>query len=109
MTASIGISVYPGDGRDFGELLKNADTANHHAKETGRNSFRFFSPELNARAVARLGMENDLRHALARNELLLHWQQLQAALSLPKRQLLLQRHEFQRILGFTYGLHRAQA
>jgi diguanylate cyclase (GGDEF)-like protein/PAS domain S-box-containing protein len=74
VTASIGISVYPGDGRDFGELLKNADAATNHAKETGRNSFRFFSPELNARAVARLGMENDLRHALARGELLLHWQ-----------------------------------
>jgi diguanylate cyclase (GGDEF)-like protein/PAS domain S-box-containing protein len=74
VTASIGVSVYPGDGRDFGELLKNADAATHHAKETGRNSFRFFSPELNARALARLGMENDLRHALARNELVLHWQ-----------------------------------
>src|SRR6185312_2039176 len=60
VTASIGISVYPNDGRDFGELLKNADVATNHAKETGRNSFRFFSPELNARAVARLGMENDL-------------------------------------------------
>ena len=74
VTASIGISVYPDDGRDFGELLKNADAATNHAKDTGRNSFRFFSPELNARAVARLGMENDLRRALARSELLLHWQ-----------------------------------
>jgi len=74
VTASIGISVYPNDGRDFGELLKNADVATNHAKETGRNSFRFFSPELNARAVARLGIENDLRHALARGELQLHWQ-----------------------------------
>jgi len=74
VTASIGISVYPGDGRDFGELLKNADAATNHAKETGRNSFRFFSPELNARAVARLSMENDLRHALGRGELALHWQ-----------------------------------
>ena len=74
VTASIGIGVYPGDGRDFGELLKNADAAANHAKETGRNNFRFFSPELNARAVARLAMENDLRHALARGELLLHWQ-----------------------------------
>ena len=74
VTASIGISVYPDDGRDFAELLKNADTAANHAKETGRNSFRFFSPELNARAVARLGMENDLRQALARGELLLQWQ-----------------------------------
>ena len=74
VTASIGISVYPGDGRDFGELLKNADAANSHAKETGRDSFRFFSPGLNARAVARLGMENDLRGALVRNELRLHLQ-----------------------------------
>ncbi len=74
VTASIGISVYPGDGRDFAELLKNADAANSHAKETGRNSFRFFSPELNERALARLGMENDLRRALASNELVLHWQ-----------------------------------
>jgi diguanylate cyclase (GGDEF)-like protein/PAS domain S-box-containing protein len=81
VTASIGVSVYPGDGRDFGELLKNADVAANHAKDTGRNSFRFFSPELNARAVARLGMENDLRHALARNELLLHWQPVLAARS----------------------------
>jgi diguanylate cyclase (GGDEF)-like protein/PAS domain S-box-containing protein len=81
VTASIGISVYPDDGRDFGELLKNADAATNHAKETGRNSFRFFSPELNARAVARLGMENDLRQALARGELLLHWQPVYAAAS----------------------------
>lgn len=74
VSASIGISVYPGDGRDFAELLRNADAAKSHAKETGRNGFRFFSPEINARAVARLGMENGLRSALTRNELLLHWQ-----------------------------------
>lgn len=74
VSASIGISVYPGDGRDFGELLKNAGTAANHAKETGRDRFLFYSPELNARAVARLGMENDLRRALARGELLLQWQ-----------------------------------
>jgi diguanylate cyclase (GGDEF)-like protein/PAS domain S-box-containing protein len=74
VTASIGISVYPGDGRDFGELLQNAGTAANHAKETGRDRFLFYSPELNARAVARLGMENDLRSAIARGELLLHWQ-----------------------------------
>jgi len=74
VTASLGIGVYPGDGRDFGELLRNADAAKNHAKETGRNGLRFFSPELNARALARLGMENDLRQAIARNELVLHWQ-----------------------------------
>jgi len=51
--ASIGIAVYPADGRDFAELLKNADAAMHHAKESGRGTFRFFSPALNARAVER--------------------------------------------------------
>jgi diguanylate cyclase (GGDEF)-like protein/PAS domain S-box-containing protein len=74
VTATIGIAVYPGDGRDFAELLKNADAAMHHAKETGRGTFRFFSPELNERAVERLAMENDLRHALARGEIVLAWQ-----------------------------------
>jgi len=74
VTASIGISVYPGDGRDFGELLKNAGAAANYAKETGGDRFLFFSPELNARAVARLSMENDLHRALSRGEFLLHWQ-----------------------------------
>ena len=74
VTASIGISVYPGDGQDFAELLKSADAAMHEAKQTRRGSFRFFSPELNARAAERLSMENELRQALARGELQLRWQ-----------------------------------
>jgi diguanylate cyclase (GGDEF)-like protein/PAS domain S-box-containing protein len=74
VTASIGISIYPNDGRDFSGLLKSADTAMYHAKDSGRGAFRFFSPELNARAVERLTLESDLRGALARGELLLHWQ-----------------------------------
>jgi diguanylate cyclase (GGDEF)-like protein/PAS domain S-box-containing protein len=74
VTASIGIGIYPHDGRDFSGLLKSADTAMYHAKDTGRGAFRFFSPELNARAVERLTLESDLRGALARGELLLHWQ-----------------------------------
>jgi diguanylate cyclase (GGDEF)-like protein/PAS domain S-box-containing protein len=73
VAASIGISVYPGDGADFGELLRNADAAMFHAKESGRGTFRFFSPPLNARAVERLRLENDLRGALTRGELMLHW------------------------------------
>jgi len=73
VAASIGISVYPADGAEFGELLKNADAAMFHAKESGRGTFRFFSPALNARAVERLRLENELRGALARSELLLHW------------------------------------
>jgi predicted signal transduction protein with EAL and GGDEF domain len=72
--ASIGIAIYPADGRDFAELLKNADAALHHAKESGRGTFRFFSPALNARAVERLRVQNELRGALARSELVLHWQ-----------------------------------
>jgi diguanylate cyclase (GGDEF)-like protein/PAS domain S-box-containing protein len=74
VTASIGIGIYPHDGRDFSGLLKSADTAMYHAKDSGRGAFRFFSPELNARAVERLTLESDLRGALARSELLLHWQ-----------------------------------
>jgi diguanylate cyclase (GGDEF)-like protein/PAS domain S-box-containing protein len=72
--ASIGISVYPNDGRDFVELLKNADAALYHAKESGRGTWRLFAPALNARAVERLRLENELRSALARGELVLHWQ-----------------------------------
>jgi diguanylate cyclase (GGDEF)-like protein/PAS domain S-box-containing protein len=74
VTASIGVAIYPGDGRDFGELLKNAETALYDAKEGGRNGFRFFSPELHTRVVARLALESELRGALARGELQLRWQ-----------------------------------
>ena len=49
VTASIGVAIYPEDGRDFSELLKNADTALYDAKEAGRNVFRFFSPALRLR------------------------------------------------------------
>lgn len=74
VTASVGIGIYPEDGRDFSELLKNADTAMYDAKDGGRNGMRFFSPQLHARAEARLTLETDLRSALARGELMLHWQ-----------------------------------
>jgi len=71
--ASIGISIYPNDGRDFAELLKNADAALYDAKENGGGTWRLFAPALNARAAERLRMENELRGALARSELVLHW------------------------------------
>ena len=74
VTASVGVAIYPEDGRDFSELLKNADTALYDAKDSGRNGFRFFSPALHTRALERLTLESDLRGALARGELLLHWQ-----------------------------------
>ncbi len=72
--ASIGISIYPADGHDAATLLKSADAAMYAAKDSGRNAFRFFAPELHTRAVERLTLENDLRRALARGELRLHYQ-----------------------------------
>ncbi|HRH80051.1 MAG TPA: EAL domain-containing protein [Thiobacillaceae bacterium] len=74
VTASIGISVYPRDGKDVTTLLKNADTAMYRAKDAGRNTFRFYAPEMNADAVDRLRLESDLRKAVGKDELLVHYQ-----------------------------------
>ena len=74
LTASIGISVFPGDGRDRDALIKNADVAMNYAKETGRNQYLFFTAELNEMVSERLRIETLLRKALERNELLLHFQ-----------------------------------
>jgi len=73
-SCSIGISLYPVDGKDSATLMKNADVAMYYAKEKGRNNYQFFSAEMNARAQERLSVENFLRLALKRNELLLHYQ-----------------------------------
>ena len=72
--ASIGISIYPTDARDFAELLRNADAAKYHAKEGGRGTWRLYEAALHARSVERLRLENELHAALARGELVLHWQ-----------------------------------
>jgi diguanylate cyclase (GGDEF)-like protein len=74
VTASIGVSVYPDDGVDAETLIKNADTAMYQAKENGRQSFQFFKPAMNIRAVERQSIEADLRHALQRQEFTLHYQ-----------------------------------
>jgi diguanylate cyclase (GGDEF)-like protein/PAS domain S-box-containing protein len=71
---SIGISVYPEDGKDAETLIKNADTAMYHAKETGRNNFQFFKGDMNLRAVERQSLEGSLRHALEGEQFLLHYQ-----------------------------------
>ena len=74
VSASIGVAVYPRDGHDGASLLKNADTAMYRAKEGGRNRFQFFQAAMNERLVARMELESDLRGALERNELVLHYQ-----------------------------------
>ena len=72
VTPSIGITLYPGSGEDIDTLLQTADVAMYHAKEEGRNTYEFYTPELSALTVEHLDMENLLRHALERHELLLH-------------------------------------
>jgi diguanylate cyclase (GGDEF)-like protein len=74
VSTSIGIAVYPGNGSDIDVLLKHADTAMYGAKNEGRNDFRFFTPDMNSRAFARLKLENALRRAIERNELILEYQ-----------------------------------
>ena len=74
VTTSIGVSVYPDDGRDAETLIKNADTAMYQAKENGRQSYQFFKPAMNVRAVERQSIEESLRRALERDEFVLHYQ-----------------------------------
>lgn len=74
VTASIGICLFPKDGGDVETLLRNADTAMYRAKESGRNNIQFYSHEMHVRSLERLNMEQGLRHALARQELEIHYQ-----------------------------------
>lgn len=73
-SASIGISVYPEDGELAPELSRTADIAMYSAKDHGRNTFEFYSAELTEKAVERLAIENDLRHALTGNNLFMQYQ-----------------------------------
>jgi diguanylate cyclase (GGDEF)-like protein len=73
-SASIGISLYPADALDFADLLKHADTAMYRAKEAGRNGYRFYSVSMNEDSKERLELETELRQALKRGELQLHYQ-----------------------------------
>jgi diguanylate cyclase (GGDEF)-like protein/PAS domain S-box-containing protein len=74
ITLSIGLSAYPDDGHDAQTLIKNADTAMYQAKETGRNNYRFYTKEMNVRAMERQAIEAELCLALERKELVLHYQ-----------------------------------
>ncbi len=74
ITVSVGIAIFPVDGEDIDSILMNADAAMYHAKKQGKNNFQFYRLTMNERAIERLNLENDLRKALERDELLLHYQ-----------------------------------
>ena len=73
-SASIGIAVHPRDGRTGDDLLKNADSAMYRAKIAGRRGYRFFGNDAYMKQIESVGLETDLRSALARNQLILHYQ-----------------------------------
>jgi len=74
--ASIGIALAPQDGTELDQLIKNADLAMYGAKAEGRRTHRFFEPDMDARAKARLTMEQDLRQAMADGGFEIHYQPL---------------------------------
>ena len=74
LNASIGISIYPEDGEDGEALVRNARGAMLRARKLGRNKYQFSSADMSARILARRAMEEGLRHALERNEFVLHYQ-----------------------------------
>ena len=74
ITPSIGIAMSPGDATDVEGLLKAADTAMYHAKSLGKNNYVFYESEMNAPGLERLRLESDLRKAVERCELELHYQ-----------------------------------
>lgn len=76
ITTSIGISIYPYDGKDIESLLKNADIAMYHAKEKGKNNFQLYGKHMNYAALEKLKMESELRKALESNQFTLYYQPL---------------------------------
>jgi diguanylate cyclase (GGDEF)-like protein/PAS domain S-box-containing protein len=73
-TVSIGVSLYPRDGTDMGELLRHSDTAMYQAKDKGRNNFQMFSPAMDKRLKERIAIESSLRTALQSRQLEVHYQ-----------------------------------
>jgi diguanylate cyclase (GGDEF)-like protein len=78
VTSSVGIALYPEDGRDIQTLFRNADMAMYRAKESGRNGFRYYEAAMSEAAQSRHQLQCDLRQALERNELFMHYQPIVA-------------------------------
>lgn len=74
--ASVGISIYPTDGHDCDEIMKKADTAMYRAKALGRNTYTFFTEDMNSEAIERIELENELHTAIDKEQFLLHYQPL---------------------------------
>jgi len=74
VTASVGIAVYPRDGRDEHTLMKHADIALYRAKDDGRDGYAFYSPQFNRHSVERLAFESELRRAVEQRQLRVHYQ-----------------------------------
>ncbi|MHB1098857.1 MAG: putative bifunctional diguanylate cyclase/phosphodiesterase, partial [Burkholderiales bacterium] len=74
VTASIGIALFPSDADNAGDLIKSADTALYHAKSQGRDNYQFYAERMNTLTLERLSLQNDLRKALERGELEVHYQ-----------------------------------
>jgi len=74
VTASIGVAMFPRDGSDPDLLIRNADTAMHHAKAEGRNRYSYYAEDMNEAVARALDLENDLRRAIERGSLVLHYQ-----------------------------------
>ncbi len=76
VSGSIGISIYPHDGKEADTLLRYADIAMYHAKDRGRNNYQFYNPVINTRSIERIQFENSLRQAIDNNEFRLYFQPL---------------------------------
>lgn len=74
LSGSIGIAIHPNDGADSSSLLKNADIAMYRAKASGRNNYQFYSDDIDVHSVERLALENELRQAVSRGEIEVHYQ-----------------------------------
>ncbi|MDB5847755.1 MAG: sensor-containing diguanylate cyclase/phosphodiesterase [Rhodoferax sp.] len=74
VSPSIGISVFPDDGDTVDDLIRHADAAMYHAKDSGRSNYQFFTPDMSQRAFEALHLEGQLRQAIAREEFVLHYQ-----------------------------------